>query len=138
MNAIHTHVSKPTKPLIMVVDDEESLRSVLRAVLRSQGFRVLVAGTGDEALRIYARIKRPIALTITDLELPGLSGFELAEKAALCRPRMPVLFISGAFRDQDSRIRERLGPGQEFLAKPFNLNSLVSKLDSIMSVPHSA
>jgi len=134
---MQTRASKPAKPLIMVVDDEESLRLVLRAVLRAHGFRVLVASRGDDALRICKRIRRPIALMVTDLQLPGLSGFELAEEAARLRPRMPVLFISGGFRDHDCKIRERLGPGREFLAKPFNLNSFASKLDSMMSVPQS-
>ena len=126
------------KQLIMIVDDEESLRLVLRAVLRAHGFRVLVASTGDQAVQICRRIRRPIALMITDLQLPGFSGFEVADKVAQLRPRMPVLFISGGFRDQDSRIREHLGPGREFLGKPFNLKSFVSKLGSMMSMPRSA
>ena len=122
----------------MVVDDEETLRLVLGAVLRKSGFRVLVAGTGHEALRICRRIRRPIAAMITDLQMPGLSGFELADKAARLRPQMPVLFMSGAFRDQDPKLREHLGPGRDFLGKPFNMDLLVSKVDSMMSVPLSA
>jgi len=121
----------------MVVDDEEPLRMVLRKVLRADGFRVLLASTGDDALRICTRLSRPIAVMITDLQLPGLSGFELAEEAARLRPRMPILFMSGAFRDQDPEVRKRLGPGRDFLGKPFNLHSLASKIESIMSAPAS-
>jgi DNA-binding response OmpR family regulator len=135
---MQSHKSKPTKPLIMVVDDEEPLRGVLSRVLSANGFRVLVASTGNEALRICARMRRPIAVMITDLQLPGLSGFELAEEAARLRPAMPVLFMSGAFRGQDPEVSKCLGPGRDFLEKPFNLDSLAAKVDRILSAPQSA
>lgn len=135
---METRQLKLNKPLIMVVDDEELLRLVLRTTLRDRGFRVLVASTANEALRICARIRLPIAAMLTDLQLPGLSGFDLAEEAARLRPDMPVLFMSGAYRDPDPEIRKRLGPGRDFLQKPFSLNLLASKLESMISVPRSA
>ena len=137
MNDMQTQELKPTKPLIIVVDDQEPLRMLLRSVLSADGFRVLVASTGNEALRICARIRRPIAVMIIDVRLPGLSGFELGVEVARLRPRTPVLFISGAFRDNDPELRKRLGPGRDFLGKPFHLNSLASKLESMTSVPRS-
>ena len=123
----------------MIVDDHEGVRTMLRTILSMKGLRVLVSANGEDALRICRRFSRPIDMLITDVELPKLSGFDLAELAARVRPAMPILFISGGFNEQDPEVQERLGPGRAFLEKPFDIDRLASKMESIMmAVPEPA
>jgi DNA-binding response OmpR family regulator len=124
-----------TRGLVLVVDDEEPVRVMLGSLLRMNGFRVLLAGTSTDALRICARITRPINLLITDIELTELSGFDLAAVLAIERPAIPVLFISGAFTEQDPAVRTRMTPGRDFLAKPFALEVFAAKVKSMLALP---
>ena len=127
-----------TRGLILVVDDEEPLRVMLGALLRMNGFRVLLAGTSNDALRICARLTRPINLLITDIELAGLSGFDLAAVLAIDQPAMPVLFISGAFTEQDPAVQTLLSPGSDFLAKPFAPEVFATRVKSMLAVAQDA
>ncbi|SRR5260370_28033276 len=127
-----------TRELVLVVDDEEPLRVMLGSLLRMNGFRVLLAGTSNDALRICARLTRPINLLITDIQLPELSGFDLAAVLAIERPAMPVLFISGAFTEQDPTVRTRMTPGRDFLAKLFAPEVFAARVKSMLAVPQNA
>jgi two-component system cell cycle sensor histidine kinase/response regulator CckA len=106
---------------------------MLRSILRMNGYRVLVAGTSNDALRICTQFRRPIDLMITDVAMPGFSGFVLADEVARNRPRMPILFISGGFDRQDYAVRDVLHAGREFLEKPFTGRALASKLKSMIA-----
>jgi DNA-binding response OmpR family regulator len=127
-----------TRSLVLVVDDEEPLRVMLGSLLRMNGFRVLLAGTSNDALRICSRLMRPINLLITDIQLPGLSGFDLAAVLAIERPAMPVLFISGAFTEQDPEVQTRITPGRGFLAKPFAPEAFAAKVKRMLAMPQDA
>jgi two-component system cell cycle sensor histidine kinase/response regulator CckA len=129
---------KTSKPLAVVVDDQESLRLMLRSFLRTNGFRVLTAPTGGHALRICRRIKRPINVMITDVRMPEMSGFDLAIEAGQLRPEMPILLMSGAFTESDVAIRNRLGPRAAFVRKPLSWTVLSSKLRSVLSPAYLA
>jgi DNA-binding response OmpR family regulator len=120
------------------VDDEEPLRVMLGSLLRMNGFRVLLAGTSNDALRICARLTRPINLLITDIELTGLSGFDLAAVLTIERPAMPVLFISGALTEQDPEVQTRITPGRDFLAKPFAPEVFATKVKRMLSISRDA
>ena len=120
---------KTSKPLAIVVDDQEPLRVMLRSFLSANGFRVLTAPTGPHALRICRRIKRPIKVMITGVQMPEMSGFDLASKAAELRPEMPVLLMSGGVSDFDFELRNRLGPRPAFIQKPFSWTSLKLLVD---------
>jgi len=123
---------KTSKPLAIVVDDQESLRLMLRSFLRANGFRVLTARTGPDALRICKRIKWPIEVMITDVQMPEMSGFDLAIKAAQLRPEMSVLLMSGAFSESDFKLWNRLGPRTAFVQKPFSWTVLSTTLRSVL------
>jgi CheY-like chemotaxis protein len=127
-----TCTSAPTRKLVLIVDDEEPLRVMLGLLLRKTGVRVLLAATGNDALRICARLRRPIDLLITDIQLPELSGFDLSALLAVERPAMPVLFISGALTEHDPELTTRICPGREFLAKPFTPKMLETKVESML------
>ena len=116
---------------ILLVEDEESLRSVTMEFLTNKGYQVVVAPDFDKALVASADAGRRIDLLITDVVLPGGSGPKLAERLAASRPDMKVLFVSGYTADalvHRDMNREEFA----FLSKPFSLNTLAQKIRSIL------
>ncbi len=108
---------------ILVAEDEEQLRNVVRRALEQQGFTVLVAGSGHEAVELCGRHAGEIDLLLTDVVMPGLSGRELADRLASLRPSMKVLYMSGYTADHDVS-----DAGPAFLPKPFTPEALVRKV----------
>jgi two-component system, cell cycle sensor histidine kinase and response regulator CckA len=129
--------SRSLRPLILVVDDDEVTRKVVQIILKTHGFRVFLASTSQDAMRICARFGSRIGVVITEVRIPGMSGFDLAEQIGRVLPGMPVLLMSGSFFRGDSELRQRIQPGTGFLAKPFTQKVLLSKLDVLMA-PRSA
>src|SRR5207237_157769 len=80
---------------ILLVEDEESLRSLLRELLESFGYAVLEAGHGADALRVAEQYAAAIDLLLSDIVMPQMTGRELAERLARLRPGLKVLFMSG-------------------------------------------
>ena len=85
----------PGSETLLVVEDEEGVRVLVRDYLRMNGYTVLEAGHGEEALRIAGEHSGEISLMITDVIMPGMNGRELAERMAILRPAMKVLYMSG-------------------------------------------
>lgn len=109
---------------ILVVDDEPALRDIIAAVLSEPGHTVLTASDGYEALRILA--ERPVNLLITDIVMPGLSGFQLARQAKLMRRSLHVIYISAHQRDD----KKAAGPTYGLLIhKPFRARDLVRQVN---------
>jgi CheY-like chemotaxis protein len=79
---------------ILLVDDDADLREVMVAILSESGHTVLTAADGYEALRLL--VDRSVDLLITDVKMPGITGFELARQAKLMRPHLHVIYLSGA------------------------------------------
>jgi CheY-like chemotaxis protein len=80
---------------ILVVDDETEVRNLVRRFLQVEGYRVIDAGSGEEALVIFAQKSSTIALLITDIMMPGITGIYLAQQIRRIRPALPVILISG-------------------------------------------
>lgn len=121
------------KTVVIVVDDEESIRLSVRSFLRAEGHRVLLATCGKDALRICMQFRPAIDLMITDVQMPGISGFILAEEVAALRPRMPVLFMSGSYRQDGSELCNTAGAGRAFVEKPVSFAALEAKLKSMLA-----
>jgi two-component system, cell cycle sensor histidine kinase and response regulator CckA len=83
------------QPTVLVVDDEPTVRAVVRRTLASDGYRVLEAASGPAALELTAAHEGTVDLLILDLDLLGMRGEELAGRILSLHPRTPVLFISG-------------------------------------------
>jgi DNA-binding response OmpR family regulator len=113
------------------VEDEESVRELVRDYLGAIGYRILEAGDGIQALAVAAAHKGPIHMLITDVVMPRLSGRELANRLAVERGDMKVLFISGYTDDSVFR-HGVLEGGVAFLQKPFNLKSLAQKIREVL------
>ena len=112
---------------ILVVDDEEQVRSLECGVLQASGYKVLPAGDGEEALRICRESSEPIHLLVTDIVMPMMNGRELARRAALLHPSMRVLFVSG-YPDEAEISSERAAGKTNFLQKPFTSDTLLRRI----------
>jgi signal transduction histidine kinase/ActR/RegA family two-component response regulator len=104
---------------ILVVEDEAILRELVREILGAGGYRVLCAGSGQEAMRVWEQHGKSINLVLTDMVMPdGMSGQDLAAKLQEQNPRLPVIFSSGYTRDS-VECKELAGQGHTFLSKPY-------------------
>ena len=115
---------------VLLVEDEDSVRQLVRETLESRGYRVLEAANGKDALALAASHADPIHLLITDVVMPGLSGHELVQQLQPSRPDLKVLYLSGYAQDA-------FAPGttdaqKTFLQKPFTLQSLTRKVREIL------
>lgn len=123
---------------ILVVEDEEMIRTLLKRTLEGLGYRVLLAGHGGEALLTAERHEGPIDLLITDVVMPQMSGHELAERLAPLRPDMSVLYMSG-YNEEMVVGQGHLDLESQFLQKPLHFKDVAKKvreiLDKEMSVP---
>ncbi|HEU5116611.1 MAG TPA: response regulator, partial [Isosphaeraceae bacterium] len=112
------------------VEDEDVVRSVAHRILDRNGYRILEARNGIEALDIAETHEGTIHLLITDLTMPGMSGRELAERLAALRPDIRILFISGYTEDDDFRRSiDQLGA---FLEKPFSPEALCNRVRRLL------
>ena len=126
-------VSVPGTETVLLVEDETGVRNVTREFLKANGYRVLEASEGSEALLICERHQSPIHIMVTDVAMPGLTGPEVAQRARLLRPEMRILFISGF---TNSALLQHGVPegGAWFLQKPFSLSALGRKLREVLQV----
>jgi len=108
------------KEVILVVEDEPVLRELVREILEHQGYRILEAGTGAEAMAIWEKQGHKIDLLFTDIVMPeGMSGRELAERMQAIDPRLPVIYSSG-YSQEMMDYSPKLGQGVAFLSKPYH------------------
>jgi len=116
---------------VLLVEDEESVRELIAEALKAQGYNVLMAGNGQEALALAAPANCRIELMITDVVMPGMSGRELATRMVQSRPGLRVLFLSGY--TEDAIVHHGvLDPGTAFLQKPFSLDALACKVREVL------
>ena len=116
---------------VLVVEDEQMVRDQAALVLKSFGYRVLVAGDGEEALEVSRATTEPIHLLLTDMIMPRMSGTELAEALARERPETRVLYMSGYTGDEMTH-EGLVADGAAFLPKPFSLASLTEKVRAVL------
>lgn len=114
---------------VLVVEDEQIVRLVQRDVLLEAGCTVLEAPDATTALAVAEAHRGPIDVLVTDLELPGLRGCELAARLQVLRPGIGIVFTSGYGEDQAPCDRF---PGSLFLQKPFTVDGLVRKAREVL------
>ena len=119
---------------ILVVDDEESLRTVVVDLLSQLGYHMLSAANGQKALELAAAYSGRIDLLLTDVVMDGLAGPELAEKLLQGRPEMKVVFISG-FAAGSIAPNGILKPGTVLVQKPFTIRLLSATLREVLDSP---
>jgi len=116
---------------VLLVEDEDSVRELVRETLVTRGYKVLEAENGEIGMRVAEASSDHIDLLITDVVMPGMGGRELAKKLLLLRPDLGVLYLSGYTEDAVVH-HGALGPGQAFLQKPFTLQSLARKVREVL------
>jgi PAS domain S-box-containing protein len=109
---------------VLLAEDAASLRDLLYETLATNGYTVLVAGDGAEAVRIAEAHAGPIQIMVTDVIMPGQTGPKAVDLLALTRPEMKVLYISG-YSDESVTRHGLTGPGRAFLNKPFAPEALL-------------
>jgi len=116
---------------VLLVEDAAPVRTLARRSLEARGYRVLDAADGPSALELSTRHAGGIAILVTDVVMPGMSGRELAERLAPARPSMKVLYTSG-YTD-DAMVRQGvLNAGVAFLQKPFVPDTLARKVREVL------
>ncbi len=116
---------------IFLVEDEPSVRGLAVQVLRESGYNLLQAANGTEALRVAQEYAGKIHLLLTDVVMPQMGGKELADRLKPLRPDIKVLFTSG-YTDNAIVHHGVLGPGIEFLQKPFSPEALAQKVREVL------
>jgi CheY-like chemotaxis protein len=119
------------RPTVLVVDDEEDLRDIMRRMLERRGFTALTAGDSGQAIEVCREHPGTIDVLVTDLGLPGVSGGELSRTASELRPDMQVIYISGLPRElaiADGLIAE----DALLVKKPFTTEGLIEALRSVL------
>jgi len=114
---------------LLLVDDEENLRSMLEAALRHLGFDVQTAATGREALAA-ATTEQP-AVIVLDVMLPDLDGFEVCRRLRTEGSRTPVVFLTARDGTED-KVRGLTLGGDDYLVKPFSLEELVARVHAVL------
>jgi len=134
-DAIHAD-NKDNRPrggteTILLVEDEEPVRALIKRTLVARGYRVLDAGNGAQALSLSNQHKGTFKLLITDLMMPDMSGWELAERLGRSCGDMKVLFMSG-YTNEDILRRGALTPEVAFLQKPFSPDAIAHKVREVL------
>ena len=112
---------------VLLVEDEKGVRELTCEYLEANGYSVMMAENGDQAIEIASKHAGNIHLLLTDVVMPGMSGRELAVKIEAIRPGIKVLYMSG-YTDQAIVHHGILAADAVVLQKPFTLNSLAGKL----------
>ena len=119
--------------MVLLAEDEPSVRALAARVLRNQGFSVVEASDGVDALQVLQDMDMgPMDMLLTDIVMPRVGGSELAEKVQCQRPDIKVLFTSG-FIDDSPVLETASGPGSAFLQKPFTSQSLINAVVGILN-----
>ena len=116
---------------VLLVEDEESVRELVRLTLSARGYKVLEAENGEAGLSIAEACKDHIDILITDVVMPGIGGRELAKKLLIIRPGISVLYLSG-YTEDAVVAQGASGPASAFLQKPFTLQNLAKKVREVL------
>ncbi|MEO8339714.1 MAG: response regulator [Nitrospirota bacterium] len=112
---------------ILLVDDEDLLREMVKTILRDRGYTVLEAKDGNACLKIAEEYPGPIHLLLIDMIMPGMSGREVADRLVTLRERTRVLYMSG-YPNEAILSHCGLYPGTAFVHKPFSLEIFLRKI----------
>jgi two-component system cell cycle sensor histidine kinase/response regulator CckA len=119
-------------PTVLVVDDEPLLRKLIRLVLEDEGFHVLTAESGSEAMNVSESHRGEIDLVVSDVTMPGMDGPTLVKELLESNPNLPVLFVTGSCE----RIPLRKNDPFPFIEKPFSPDTLAVTARNLLKWRH--
>jgi DNA-binding response OmpR family regulator len=118
-------IAPPTRPVVLLVEDDDPVRELIGRALRANGFEVVAAASGEEALDLEH--DRHVDLLLSDVLLPNQNGFEVANQIRARSPHIPVVFMSGYY-DQAVAEAAHLDISSTILQKPFAMADLLEHL----------
>jgi len=124
--------AKEPRQTVLVVDDEEGLRTLVCRTLRAEGYGTLEAAHGAEALEVIEQAAEPVDLVVTDVVMPGMDGRELGRRLAQRWPTLPILYIS-AYDVNDIFRRGSPRSSAPFLQKPFPAEELITSVQELLA-----
>ncbi|HET8758873.1 MAG TPA: ATP-binding protein [Solirubrobacteraceae bacterium] len=116
---------------VMLVEDDESVRNLVRTMLESKGYRVLAAAGAEEAERLCSEHDCPVDLLLTDVVMPEVNGRVLAERLSERSPSLRILFMSG-YSDEAVYRHGEISPNASFIEKPFTDRTLARKVREVL------
>ena len=119
--------------VVLVVDDDTSVRAYVKAALKSEGFRTLEAEDGELGLELVRKIGSDIDLVISDIKMPKLDGIQLANLVRAEFPKIPIILVSGYV---DVALENQ--PWVEFIPKPFLLSTLLNIVRKMVAMAKAA
>jgi DNA-binding NtrC family response regulator len=120
----------PAKNRILVVDDEDALRTVLSSELEGEGYIVQMAGDGDEAIKILE--KNTFDLILLDIKMPTVDGFEVLKFVKQHSPATKVIMLTG-FADLKNAIESKKLGAEDFVSKPYDLVDLLTTVERVLT-----
>jgi CheY-like chemotaxis protein len=129
---LHLAPSRKTSVTILLVEDTDNLRNLLYRVLEGNGFSVLPAADGAEALRLCQQHDGTIDLMVSDIVMPRLNGLQLSAQVRAAHPEMKFLFITG-FADEFPELHELIKIGATILEKPFLPSELLRRVEDMLN-----
>ena len=118
------HIERDT---ILVVDDDQEIRFLLKVFLEKAGYIVATAADGEEAFSFFRQHQSRIAMLLTDVRMPNMNGIDLADRVLELDSQVPVLFMSGETWN--------FGHGLGCIVKPFNSVELVTRVNQVVGAP---
>jgi DNA-binding NtrC family response regulator len=116
---------------ILLAEDEEEVRNLAREILRMEGYTIIEARHGNDALSVAAQHDGPIHMLMTDVVMPQMGGRELVRRLTAVRPGLKVLYVSG-YTDENVLPSGSAGALPAFLQKPFTADGLLRKIRDVL------
>jgi CheY-like chemotaxis protein len=126
----------PGTETVLLVEDDEPVRELVRLALEGEGYRVLDAANGQQALRLALAHSGPIHLLVTDVIMPGINGQALADSLVGAHPDLKTMYISGYPEEMIEQFGV-LDPGVRLLQKPFSLQDLARQVRAVLDMGDS-
>jgi CheY-like chemotaxis protein len=121
----------PGAGLLLIADDEEAVRVVAKEILERQGFTILVAVDGREAIDLFEANSNKVAAALVDLTMPIINGQEVMEALRAQRPDLPIIITSG-YSEQEIMERFHEAPPTAFIKKPYRSRELVMLMKKVL------
>ena len=122
------------KEIILVVEDDEQYRKLICEILRAEGYTILDACNGEEALQLCKSKKLQVDLLFTDVIMPRMDGVTLSERLVILLPKMKVIFSSG-YTEKSKLLRNVENEEINFIEKPYDPSTLLKKVANVLRAP---
>jgi DNA-binding response OmpR family regulator len=138
MSEKNVHVPAPAESFdtggtesILLVEDEDALRDIVRLLLESKGYKVYTVQNGKEAVNVYKQNEKEIALTLTDMGLPGMTGADVFKKLREINSSANVVLASGFFEPDIKSELDKAG-AKGFIQKPYSPDEVLRKIREVL------